>query len=250
MLRNFSSPRRGFGRLFNAMAVAAALCAAPLSQAGVLDFETPVDAPFVFADDVIQMGNYYVQGAGTPGFVGAIGGNDACFGLQCPANNATNYYSAVDDGYLFFGMWDGSAFSLSSLQASFIGNGQPSYPSVAALLEITAFNANGTIVDDIFVNLAGPTGGTFNFATYDLSGFGNGAMFTDVRLASFACTVGSTTCDRTTNQAQFAVDNIVTVDAAADVPEPASFALLGLGLLGLGAARRVASRPVASRNAA
>jgi hypothetical protein len=241
MLRKFPSPRRGFGRLFNAMAVAAALCAAaPASQAGVLDFETPLDMPFVFAGDVIQMGNYYVEGAGTAGLVGAIGGNDACFGLQCPANNATNYYSALDDGYLFFGMWDGSAFTLSSLQASFIGTGLPSYPSVAALLEITAFDANG-IVDDIFVALNGPTGSTFNFATYDLSGFGNGASFTDVRLASFACTAGSTTCDRSTNQAQFAVDNIVTVNAATDVPEPASFALLGLGLLGLGAARRRAA---------
>lgn len=241
MLRKFPSPRRGFGRLFNAMAVAAALCAAaPASQAGVLDFETPLDMPFVFADDVIQMGNYYVEGAGTAGFVGAIGGNDTCLGLQCPANNATNYYSAVDDGYLFFGMWDGSAFTLSSLQASFIGSGLPSYPSVAAILEITAFDASG-IVDDIYVSLAGPTGGVFNFANYDLSGFGNGKSFTDVRLVSFACTAGSTTCDRTTNQAQFAVDNIVTVSAATDVPEPASFALLGLGLLGLGAARRRAA---------
>lgn len=241
MLRKFPSPRRGFGRVFNAMAVAAALCAAaPASQAGVLDFETPVDMPFVFAGDVIQMGNYYVEGLGTTGFVGAIGGNDACLGLQCPANNATNYYSAVDDGYMVFGMLDGSAFTLSSLQASFIGAGQPSYPSVAAILEITAFDASG-IVDDIYVNLAGPTGGVFNFANYDLSGFGKGKTFTDVRLASFACTVGSTNCDRTNNQAQFAVDNIVTVSAATDVPEPASFALLGLGLLGLGAARRRAA---------
>lgn len=229
------SPKRTFGKLFNAVAVAAALCASSVTQAGVLDFEAPVDNPFVFSGDVLHLGKYYVEGAGTAGFVGAIGGNDSCAGPQCPVNNATNYYSAFDDGYFFFGMFDGSAFTLASLDASFIGAGAASYPQVAALLYITAFDANG-IVDEIFLNLAGPTGGNFNFASYDLTGFGGGAQFTDVRVASFACDAAGN-CDRTTNQANFAIDNITTIDASA-VPEPGSFALIGLGLLGLRAASR------------
>jgi hypothetical protein len=219
-------------KLFNAVAIAAALCAAPASQAGVLDFETPVDAPFVFAGDVLQMGSYYVEGAGTAGFVGAIGTNESCFGVQCPVNNATNYYSGLDDGYMFFGMLDGSAFTIGSLDASFIGAGLPTYPAVAGLLYVTAFNAAGAIVDEIYLSLAGPTGGNFNFATYDLTGFGGGALFTDVRIASYACDATGN-CDRTTNQAQFALDNIVTINAVGDVPEPGTFALMGLGLLGL-----------------
>jgi hypothetical protein len=238
MIRNASHPV--LRKLFNAVAIAAALCAAPASQAGVLDFETPIDAPFVFAGDILQMGSYYVEGAGTAGFVGAIGTSESCVGLQCPVNNATNYYSGLDDGYLFFGMLDGSAFTIGSLDASFIGAGLPTYPSVAALLYIAAFDAAG-LVDEIYLPLAGPTGGNFNFATYDLTSFGGGALFTDVLIASYACDSAGN-CDRTQNQAQFALDNVVTIDAVGDVPEPGTFALMGLGLLGLRSASRFTTR--------
>ena len=226
-------------KLLGAAAVGVTLCAASAAQAGVLDFETPVDTPFVFAGDVLNMGSYYVEGAGLTGFVGSIDANDACAGPQCPVNNPTHYYSALADSYMFFGMRDGSAFTIGSLDASFIGNGLPSYPTVAALLYITAFDAAG-IVDEIYLNLSGPIGANFNFAHYDLTGFGGGALFTDVRIASFACDAAGN-CNRNTNQAQFAIDNIATINAS-DVPEPGSFALMGLGLLGLLARTRTGAR--------
>jgi len=243
MIRNSTSPRRGIKRLFNAFALAAAMCAAPASQAGVLDFETPVDAPFVFSGDVLTIGNYYVEGAGTAGFVGAIGTSETCLSVQCPINNATNYYSALNDGFLFFGMQDGSAFSISSLDASFIGAGMPGYPSVAGLLYLAAYDAVG-LVAEIYLDLAGPTNGNFNFATYDLSGFGGGALFTDVLVASYACDATGN-CDRTRNQAQFALDNVVTVGADGEVPEPGTLVLVGLGALALRSLRLNAPRRAA-----
>jgi len=238
-MRTSLLPSRRLGQLFGAaaLACAATIFAAPAS-AGVLDFETPVDNPFIFSGDVLTIGNYYLEGAGTAGFVGAIGTNDMCAGVQCPVNNASTYYTALDDGYFVFGMGDGSAFSLASLDASFIGAGLASYPSVAGLLYIAAFDATG-LVAEIYLDLDGPTGGSFNFASYNLSGFGGGALFTDVLIASYACD-GVGNCGRTTNQAQFAIDNIVTVDAAV-VPEPGTFALIGLGILGLARSRRRAA---------
>jgi hypothetical protein len=221
--------------VFKAIALAAALCVAPLSQAGVLDFETPVDAPFVAAGDVVSFGDYRVEVLGYGGFDGAIGTSDSCFGVQCPANSTSTYYSALNDGYFVMSLLNGGMFSVGTFDASFIGAGMASYPAVAGLLYVTGFDANG-IVAEAFLDLAGPIGGNFNFASYDLTGFGDGALFSQVRFASYACDAAGN-CNRNTNQAQFAIDNIVTIDAAA-VPEPGSFALLGLGLAGLAAFKR------------
>jgi hypothetical protein len=232
-----------FAKLAGTAAVAATLCMSSSAQAGVLDFETPVDSPFVFSGDVITMGNYYVEAAGDAGFTGAIANTDSCM-LQCPVNGTTNYYTALNDGYMYFGLNSGAGFTISSLDASFLGNGG-TYPSIAGLLYIAAFDAAG-LVAETYLNLAGPTGGSFNLATYDLSGFGGGSLFTDVLVASYACDANGN-CNRTTNQAQFAIDNIVTVDAiTGDVPEPGSFALMGLGMFGIGAIARRRKAAVAA----
>jgi hypothetical protein len=223
-------------KILGAAAIGVTLSAAPAAQAGVLDFDAPFDGAFLFSGDVIQMGNYYVEALGTGGFAGNIDTNEACSsGQQCPLNNTTKYYTGYDDNYMVFGMLDGSAFSLASLDASFIGSGAGSYPSIAGYLYITGFDAVG-VVAETFLPLAGPTTAGFAFANFDLSGFGDGALFTDVRIASYACDSAGN-CDRTGNLANFAVDNIVTINAS-DVPEPGTFALVGLGLLGLRACSR------------
>ena len=225
-----------FKKLLGAAAVGATLCAASAAQAGTLDFEAPVDAPYVFAGDSVTVGNYLVQGYGLEGMVGSISNTESCFGIQCPVNNATTYYSGLADGYMVFSKADGGLFSLGTLDASFIGLGE-AYPATAGLLYVTAFNAAGVIVDEIYLALTGPLNNNFSFASFDLTALGGGTLFTDVRIASYACN-NAGDCDRSTNQANFAVDNIVTFDAVGDVPEPGTFALMGLGLLGLGAFSR------------
>lgn len=220
-------------KLFGTAAVAATLCAAPAHAgvSGVLDFEGYADN-VVFDGTGLTMGKYYIEAAG--GGFGLIGNTaDTCTSdIACPANNATTYYMSAADGYTFLQMDDGSAFKLGSIDASFLGFNGLSYPSgVAGLLRVTAFNTVGQVAE-MFLNLSGPVNGAFNFATYDLSAFNGVSGYNTIRLVSYACPVGSTTCDRSTNQAQFALDNV------AFVPEPGSFALLGLGLFGIGAVAR------------
>jgi hypothetical protein len=206
------------------------------AQAGVLDFEGPVDSPFVFASDHIQVGAYWIEAYGgslTSDLVGSfVDGSDpgSCFAVACPVNNASQYYTGLDDGYFYFGLNSDATFRLSSLRASFMGNGQPSFPAIAGMLVLQGFDAAGHAVGAARqLGLSGPTNGQFNFGTFDLSSITE--SFSYVRVLGYACDATGN-CNRNSNLANFAIDDIVTV------PEPGSLALFGLGVAGLALAGR------------
>jgi hypothetical protein len=234
------TPQRNTGKLLKKIIAAAALSACSFAQAGVLDFEQELDSPFLFTSDHVQMGEYWIETYGgtlDTDFAGAVvdgSSNDTCSGLACPVNNSSHYYAGLDDGYFYFGLNNDARFRVNSLQASFIGAGQASFPSLSGLLVLQGFNAAGAGVGSaIQVPLAGPNiKGEFNFNTFSLGAFSNTTV-SYVRVLGYACDA-STLCSRNTDLANFAIDNIVTTT----VPEPTSIALLGLGVAGFAFARR------------
>jgi len=207
-----------------------------VAQAGVLNFEGQVDSPFVFASDHIKVGDYWIEsygGSQTSDLVGAfVDGSDPanCFAVSCPINNSSQYYTGLDDGYFYFGFNNDAKFGLASLRASFVGNGQASFPAIAGMLVLQGFDELGhTVGAARQLGLSGPVGGQFNFGTFDLSSMKG--MFSYVRVLGYACDAAGN-CNRNSNLANFAIDDIVTV------PEPGSLALFGLGMAGLGLAAR------------
>ena len=238
MANSLTFHKRGFSGLFNTAALVAALCAPSFAQADILNFENRPDLSILSNKQHATMGNFWVETYdGTDfadGSVALLGTNDSCAGLACPVNNKTRYLSVLNDGYFVFGMNDNAVFRVQSLNASFIGNGQPSFPSTAGLLWLIGLDAKGDYVNDVELDLKGPVGGSFNFANYQMGAFGNTA-YSMVRVQGLAC-ADAGPCSLDSGLANFAIDDIVTV------PEPTSWALMGLGLLGLAAFSRRAAR--------
>lgn len=178
------------------------------------------------------MGEFWVESYGGP-FVGDLVGQimdgsapEDC-ALACPVNNSSHYYAGLADGYFYFGLNNDNTFKVKSLKASFMGIPEAS----TGVLVLQGFNANDQAIGtSVQLGLGGPNAlGQYNFATYNLGAFSN-TDYSYVRVLGYGC-IGIS-CTRGSNLSNFAIDDIATI------PEPTTWALIGLGLLGVGAFTR------------
>ncbi|MFL6633470.1 MAG: NF038120 family PEP-CTERM protein [Massilia sp.] len=246
----------GLSKLVLGVATALALLGSATATAAVVNFESlSPDGIYVDGDTLGEAG-YTLQAVdnhgGTSGVVGLLlNGMDptSCWLGGCPTNNTSHSYLGLNDGGVTIKKDDGGRFSLRSLDFGFVapfgGLANFSYGQ----LQLSGTLANGGMVnyalnfpgtdsngDPLFDSAALPAG--FGYA--ELTGLTIRACLFD---GNGGCTVAPDISDPSIYQAQFAIDNL----ALAEVPEPGSLALIGLGMGALLARRR--KSVVSSNNA-
>lgn len=235
-------------------ALAAAALASFGAQAVVITFDQPVtnfnapDAPLYtylaagteFQTQGFWFDPYSAQTARQDGdLVGALvdgadSANVCSVLVVCPSNPTGTFYAALNDGYLLVGANSGSPLRLVSFSASFIGAQGETFPAVSAILRISAVSAANVTLATQDYNLSGGSAGVLSFAQFTASGAiatTNAAFY---RLRAAACDSLGSCSFTSTNKGQYAIDNL----NIAVVPEPAQWALFGLGLAGVAAIAR------------
>jgi hypothetical protein len=246
----------GLNKLVLGVATALALLGSATATAAVVNFESlSPDGIYVDGDTLGEAG-YTLQAVdnhgGTSGVVGLLlNGMDptSCWLGGCPTNNTSHSYLGLNDGGVTIKKDDGGRFSLRSIDFGFVApfGGLPNFSY--GRLQLTGTLANGGVVNYAldFPGLDNNGNPLFGSATLP-AGFGY-AELTGLTISAClfdgngGCTVAPDISDPSIYQAQFAIDNL----ALAEVPEPGSLALIGLGM-GAFLARRRKSAP-SSNNA-
>jgi hypothetical protein len=247
-----SHAQPGLNKLVLGVAAALALLGTAPAMATVVNFESLAPDAMVGGGDTLSEGGYTLQASDNHGGLsGAVGllvnGMDptSCWLGGCPTNNTCHFFLGLIDGGFTVAKDDGGLFSLRSFDFGFVApTGGLANFSYGQLM-VTGNLANGSTVGIAF-DFPGTDGSgnpLFDTATLptafgytQLTGLSIRACLFD---GNGGCTVAQDWSDPSIYQAQFAIDNI----ALAEVPEPGSLALVGLGMSALLLRRRKAASP-------
>lgn len=245
-------------------AVAAVALSATAAQADVITFENvelgaaPL-VPLLTNGDAVFDGAYYVAAysnapGAAPGDFSLVGNLlspsdlSPCAGISCPTNNSTSFVLGLNDAYFALGRNDGAGFHVNSFDASFVGIPGVTYGAVSGLIRLIGVGFDDSSTVETY-QLAGPNAmGSFNFSNFQTSASFASTEFSYVLAYGFACNTTGNCSAFSSNQAQFALDNI-NVSSVTAVPEPETWSMLVLGLAGIGAISRRRNRsnsPVAA----
>lgn len=179
----------------------------------------------------------YYGGVGATGTV--LDGSDPffCTVAGCPVGNTTKFLGVLNDGAVNFTRNSELGFKIDRLDFGFIAPVAVA-PGDYGQLQLSGTTLDGTVFTTEYAFPGQNAAGSFTFGSAVLDPAFRALVFTSLTIN--ACLFNNAdVCvnsfdNPAENQAQFAIDNI----QFADVPEPATFLLAGMGMAALGWSRR------------